>query len=150
MANAEVVVVGAGELPLIADLYNEIFRPPRDVEFFKRRFMGRYNALLLVANIDKQPVGFATGFELKPSVFFSWLTGVMPEYRRAGVASQLHEAQAQWAIEHGYQHIRMECHNKHRPVLQMAIKTGFNIVGIRWDPDRQDNLIIFEKSLVAD
>lgn len=150
MANSEVVVVGAGEMPLITDLYNEIFRPARDVEFFKRRFLGRYNALLLIANVDKQPVGFSTGFELKPTVFFSWLTGVMPDYRRAGVASQLHEAQAQWALDHGYQYIRMECHNAHRAVLHMAIKTGFNVVGVRWDPDRQDNLIIFEKALAAD
>jgi len=35
-------------------------------------------------------------------------------------------------------------------VLHMAIKTGFNVVGVRWDPDRQDNLIIFEKALAAD
>ena len=150
MANAEVVVVGAGELPLITDLYNEIFRPSHDVEFFRRRFMGRYNGLLLVANVDKRPVGFSTGFELKPTVFFSWLTGVHPDFRRLAIASQLHEAQAQWAIEHGYQYIRMECHNAHRAILHMAIKTGFNVVGVRWDPDRQDNLIIFEKALTAD
>jgi GNAT superfamily N-acetyltransferase len=150
MANSEVVVVGAGEMPLITDLYNEIFRPARDVEFFKRRFLGRYNALLLVANVDKRPAGFSTGFELKPTVFFSWLTGVMSDFRRAGIASQLHEAQAQWALDHGYQYIRMECHNAHRAILHMAIKMGFNVVGVRWDPDRQDNLIIFEKTLVAD
>ncbi len=150
MANAEVVVVGPGELPLIAELYNEMFRPARDVEFFRRRFMGRYNALILVANIDKRPVGFAMGFELKPSVFFAWLTGIHPEFRRIGIGSQLHEAQAQWAIEHGYQHLRMECHNGHRAILHMAIQTGFNIVGVRWDPDRSENLIIFEKALVAD
>jgi hypothetical protein len=42
----------------------------------------------------------------------------------------------------------MECHNAHRPILHMAIKTGFNIVGVRWDPDRAENLIIFEKQLI--
>lgn len=150
MANAEVVVVGPGELSLIAELYNEMFRPARDVEFFRRRFMGRYNALMLVANIDKRPVGFAMGFELKPSVFFAWLTGIHPEFRRIGIGSQLHEAQSQWAMEHGYQYLRMECHNGHRAILHMAIQSGFNIAGVRWDPDRSENLIIFEKALVAD
>jgi GNAT superfamily N-acetyltransferase len=147
MANAEVVVVGPGELPLIADLYNEIFRPAHDVEFFRRRFLGRYNPLILVANLDRRPVGFSTGFELKPTVFFSWLTGVHSDVRRQGIATQLHEAQFAWAAEHGYEHIRMECHNGHRGILHMAIKTGFNVVGVRWDPDRSENLIIFEKSL---
>lgn len=147
MANADVVVVGPGELPMIADLYNEMFRPPHDVEFFRRRLVGRYNPLLLVANLDSRPVGFATGFELKPSVFFSWLTGVLPDFRRQGIAQQLHEAQCAWAAGHEYQYVRMECHNAHRAILHMAIAMDFNIVGVRWDPDRHDNLIIFEKTL---
>ncbi|MFQ5429638.1 MAG: GNAT family N-acetyltransferase [Phycisphaerae bacterium] len=148
MANAEVVVVGTSELPLIAELYNEIFRPAREVAFLKRRLRGRYNALLLVANLDDRPVGFATAFELKPTVFFSWLTGVLPDVRRRGIASQLHEAQCAWATEHEYHYLRMECHNAHRPILHMAIAMDFNIVGVRWDPDRADNLIIFEKTLI--
>ncbi len=147
MANAEVVVVGSGELPLIAQLYNDLIRPGQDVEFFKRRLVGRHNALLLVANMDGNPIGFATGFELKPTVFFSWLIGVQQDFRRVGIASQLMDAQCAWAAEHHYNSVRMECHNTHRPILHMAIALGFNIVGIRWDPDRQDNLIIFEKVL---
>ncbi len=147
MANAEVVVVGPGELPLIADLYNEIFRPPHDVEFFKRRLRGRYNALMLVANVEGRPVGFSTGFELKPNVFFAWLLGVLPDFRRQGIAEQIHKAQCAWAAEHEYETMRMECYNRHRPILHMAIAMEFNIVGIRWDSDRHDNLLIFEKSL---
>ena len=147
MANAEVNIVGPGELPLITDLYNEIFRPPRTGEFFRRRLLGRYNPLMLVAQLDGRPVGFSLGFELKPSVYFGWLLGVTPEVRRNGIAAQIHEAQCAWAAEHGYHFIRMECHNSHRPVLHLAIAMDFNIAGIRWDPDRQDNLIIFEKTL---
>ncbi len=41
----------------------------------------------------------------------------------------------------------MECHNGHRPIIHMAIKMGFDIVGVRWDPDRAENLIIFEMHL---
>lgn len=148
MADAEVVIVGPGELQLIADLYNEIFRPPRDIEFFKRRILGRQGTLLLVAHIDRQPVGFATGIELKHNVFFSWLTGVLPDYRRTRVATQLHEAEVAWATEQGYRFCRMECQNQHRAILHMAIKMGFDIVGVRWDPDRSENLIIFEKQLL--
>jgi len=147
MANADIVVVGPGELTLIAQLYNELFRPPRGVEFFQRRLTGRHNSLLLIANMGGRPVGFATGVELKPTVFFSWLIGVLPEVRRMGVASQLMDAQCAWATEHHYKSVRMECHNAHRPILHMAIALAFDIVGIRWDPDRQDNLIICEKLL---
>jgi hypothetical protein len=41
----------------------------------------------------------------------------------------------------------MECNNTHRPILMMCIKMRFDIVGIRWDPDRAQNLVIMEKLL---
>ena len=68
MANAKIDIVGLADIPLIVNLYSQIFRPPKDAEFFKRRFLGRYNPLLLVASLDDHPVGFFTGFELKPTM----------------------------------------------------------------------------------
>ena len=97
--------------------------------------------------LDERPVGFFLGFELKPSVFFSWLYGVLPEFRRKAIASQLMDAVHAWAKQNDYESIRFECHNQHRPMLHLAIARMYDIVGIRWDPDRGDNLVIFEKVL---
>ena len=52
-----------------------------------------------------------------------------------------------WAKLNEYDAIRFECHNQHRPMLHLAIALGYDIVGIRWDPDRGDNLVLFEKGL---
>jgi GNAT superfamily N-acetyltransferase len=147
MATAKVDIISPKDIPLVAELYNQIYRPTRDAEFFRRRFLGRYNSLLLVASLDQRPVGFFTGFELKPSVYFAWLYGVLPDFRRHGVASQLMEAAHSWAAEHGYNSIRFECQNQHRPMLHLAIEQGYDIAGIRWDPDLGTNLVIFEKVL---
>jgi GNAT superfamily N-acetyltransferase len=147
MAHADIIVVGPSETPLIADIYNEVFTPRRDVAFFERRFKSRLNVLNLIAEVDGRPVGFSSGFELKPSTWFNWLVGVLPSARRMGIASQLSEAEQAWAAEHGYSHVRMECYNRHRPVLHMAIRQGFDIVGVRWDTENQANLVIFEKEL---
>jgi GNAT superfamily N-acetyltransferase len=147
MADAIIDLVGPEELPAICSLYNQIFRPLRDEESFHRRFRGRYNVLMLVARMGNKPVGFFLGFELKPTVFFAWFYGVLPEYRRQGVASQLMDAVHAWARQNDYESIRFECHNQHRPMLHLAIALGYDIVGIRWDPDRGDNLVIFEKVL---
>ncbi|MBX9789100.1 MAG: GNAT family N-acetyltransferase [Pirellulales bacterium] len=149
MASAKIDIVGPNDIPLVADLYSSVFRPARDQAFFKRRFQGRYNVLMLVASLDEHPVGFFVGFELKPTAFFAWLYGVLPDQRRQGIASQLMEAVHSWARDQGYDSIRFECHNQHRPMLHLAIQQLYDIVGIRWDPDRGENLVIFEKSLLS-
>ena len=146
MSNAKIDVLGPNDLDLVAGLYNQVFQPNRDAAFFKRRFMGRYNGLILVATLDNEAVGFAVGFELKPTVFYVWLIGVLPAYRRTGVGSQLTDAIGAWAHEHGYDSIRLECQNRHRAMLHMVIAREYEIMGVRWDPDRGENLIIFEKS----
>src|SRR6516164_7372206 len=85
MADAIIDLVGPNDLPVIVSIYNQIFRPPRDVESFRRRFRGRYNVLQLVARLQDRPVGFFLGFELKPTVFFAWFYGFLPECRRQGI-----------------------------------------------------------------
>lgn len=147
MADVIIDVVGPPDLPVIVDLFNQIYRPSRDLESFQRRFRGRLNVLQMVARLDNHPVGFFIGFELKPTIFFTWFYGVLPEFRRQGIASQLMEAAHAWAKAQGYEYIRFECHNQHRPMLHLAIELGYDIVGIRWDPDRADNLVIFDKYL---
>jgi GNAT superfamily N-acetyltransferase len=148
MADAIIDIVGPEELPVIVQLYNQIFRPYRNLESFQRRYRGRHNVLQMLAHVNDRPVGFTLGFELKPSVFFSWFYGVLPEYRRQGIASQLMEAVHSWARLQEYESIRFECHNQHRPMLHLGIALEYDIVGLRWDPDRGANLLLFQKTLV--
>lgn len=147
MADAMIVEVTAEELPLIVELYNQVYRPSRPLAEFERRYLGRHNVLQLVARIDDRPVGFFLGFELKPDTFFTWFYGVIPDFRRSGIGSQLIDAAESWAAEHGYEYIRLECHNQHRPMLHLAIQLKYDIVGIRWDTDRGANLVLCEKTL---
>jgi GNAT superfamily N-acetyltransferase len=147
MADAIIDIVGQEDLPVIVDLYNQVYRPPRDVDSFQRRFRGRHNILQMIARIKDRPVGFFMGFELKPTTFFAWFYGVLPEFRRQGIATQLMEAVHDWARENEYESVRLECHNSARSMLHLAIALGYIVAGIRWDPDRGDNLVIFEKTL---
>ena len=103
--------------------------------------------LQLIARVDDRPVGFFLGFELKPNVYFAWFYGVIPEVRRQGIASHLMEAVHSWAKQNEYESLRFECHNQHRPMLHLAIALEYDIVGIRWDPDRNANLLLFQKAL---
>ncbi|HQY87571.1 MAG TPA: GNAT family N-acetyltransferase [Tepidisphaeraceae bacterium] len=148
MAQAEIIIADDRLLPEAIDVHNVVFRPKRESDYFKRRFLGRYNPLTLIARIEDRPVGFWMGFELKPGMYYHWLGGVLPDVRRAGVARQLHEAQKAWAKDHGYEFLRCEALNHQREYIHFAIQVDFDIVGIRWDSTHADNLILFEKNLV--
>jgi len=134
-------------LPVIVELYNQIYRPARDIESFRRRFLGRHNVLQMIAHVREQPVAFFLGFELKPTTFFAWFYGVLPDFRRQGIATQLMEAVHAWASEQGYESLRLECHNSARPMLHLCIELGYTVAGIRYEHERADNLVIFEKTL---
>jgi GNAT superfamily N-acetyltransferase len=149
MADATIDIVGMEELPLVAQMFNQVFRPPRDAKSFERRFLGRHNPLIMIAYVDESPAGFFLGFEQKPGTFFAWFYGVIPDHRRSGIGSQLMEAAQNWAQEQGYESIRLECQNSHRPMLHLATALGYDIVGLRWDTDLGTNLVMFEKSLVS-
>lgn len=147
MANAKIDVLGPSDVGVIVDLYNQIFNPRQDVSFFNRRFAGRRNVSILMASIQKAAVGFNLGFELTPTTYYSWMCGVLPGYRRAGIATQLIEAQQAWSADQGYSTLRFECNNQHRAMLHVAINQGYDLVGIRWDTESGANVAIFEKSL---
>ena len=147
MATADIVPLGLNELPFVQDLFNQVFRPGKELAFFQRRFKGRLNPLILLAQIEKRPAGFALGYEIKPSTYYCWLMGVLPDFRQAGIASQLMEAMSAWSRENGYHVLRFECYNRHRPMLRLAVKQNFDIVGIRFDNDEGVNLITMEQAV---
>jgi len=147
MADAVIDRIDPKDSATITHLYNQVFKPEQDEAFFERRLRDRIATLVLVARIENVAVGFFIGFELRPGVYFSWLSGVFPDARRMGIATQLLCAAADWAKTEGYQTIRFECTNKHRPMLHFGIAQEYDIVGIRYDSELHENMIIFERSL---
>ncbi|MEI8197342.1 MAG: GNAT family N-acetyltransferase [Phycisphaerae bacterium] len=150
MAQADISVVTEQQLPVIVELYNQVFRPAENEDYFRRRFQGRYNVLVMLASLDTRPVGFIIGFELKPFVFYNWLIGVHNDFRRKAIAIQLVESQNEWARKHGYEYTRFESLNRHKAMLHLALTAGYDIVGTRWDSVRSDLLIEFEKTLIEE
>ena len=87
------------------------------------------NHLLLIAFMDKKLVGFKVGYDrFKDGSFYSWLGGVLPQYRRQRVASMLANKQEGWARERGYTSIRLKTWKKHQAMLELCIHRGFTII----------------------
>jgi GNAT superfamily N-acetyltransferase len=149
MSDVIIDLLAPDDVSVIVQLYNQIFRPPRDEEHFQRRYLGRHNVVQMVARQDQRPVGFALAFELKPRVLFLWFLGVLSGARRQGVASQLLDALHSWARQNDYECVRVECFNRQRSMLHLALNNEYDIVGLRYDHDHGDNLILLQRMLVA-
>lgn len=147
MADVIVDLIAPDDVSVVVSLYNQIFRPPRDEEEFFRRYLGRHNVVQMVARLESRAVGFAIGFELKPRVFYLWFLGVLNSHRRQGIASQLLDAIHNWARDNEYESVRVECFNRQRAMLQLALENEYDVVGLRWDADHSDNLILLQKAL---
>lgn len=145
MTNIVIDRIDPKDTDLLAHLHNEIFRPRRDATFFADQFLGRTGAVAMVARDVRDAVGFYAGYELRPGVHFCWFCGVVRPYQRSGIGTQLMHAAADWARTEGYHLLRFECSNNHRAMLRFGLAYGYDIVGVRYDTVRAENLIILER-----
>lgn len=69
------------------------------------------------------------GYERKPGHYYSWLGGVLPEFRGQGLAAELMRRQHAWCAAQGYHRIRTQTFNRWRAMLLLNLRFGFDIVG---------------------
>lgn len=101
---------------------------------------------LATAFIDDQAVGFKLGYEQNHQMFYSWLGGIIPEYRGIGVASDLMNCQHEWCRKAGYTKIQTKTQTRNRDMLVLNLRHGFEVIGTH-DADAEGLKVIMEKSL---
>jgi GNAT superfamily N-acetyltransferase len=95
----------------------------------------------------KQLIGCKLGYERQPGHYYSWLGGVLPEYRGRGVAAELLRQQHAWCREQGYRRIRTHTYNRWRAMLLLNLRHGFDIIGTMQGP--RGLTIVLEKEIAA-
>jgi GNAT superfamily N-acetyltransferase len=120
---------------------------PYDEAVYRERLDGKPH-LILLAYDGLFPVGFKVGYQREnDGSFYSWMGGVLPEYRRQQVAALLAGEQERWAKEQGYQRIVCKTRNRHKAMLLFALRNGFVITGVDPRPDPAENRIWLEKQM---
>jgi ribosomal protein S18 acetylase RimI-like enzyme len=135
-------------LETIAALDRAIFSEPMSKETFASELRTRHNLCVLIAERGPTPVGYKIGYELSPDVFYSFSGGVVPEYRRQGIARALIREQHRIASELGYSVVRTHTKNKYRDMLVLNIESGFDVTGVNHKSGEKFHSIILEKVLV--
>lgn len=110
---------------------------------------GRFNDaryLILIAKSNDLPVGFKVGYSLSEDTFYSWMGGVVPQYRGQGIASLLLKSQEKWAEESGFTTINVKSMNRYPSMLKLLISNGYQITEMEKLNGKEDK-VLFSKKL---
>ena len=73
------------------------FDDPYEIPEYSKRLSSTTH-LILTAYDDHNPIAFKIGYQRHPDgSFYSWMGGVLPNYRRKGIANNLADHQDIWA-----------------------------------------------------
>ena len=118
-----------------------------DEAVFKNRLSGTEN-LILIAVVGNHTVGFKVGYKRdEDGSFYSWMGGVIPEFRKLKIAKKLADTQEEWAKKQGYTAITFKTRNYLKQMLIFALKNGFNIIDVIPKEKITDHRIILKKLL---
>lgn len=138
-----------GSINEVVEISRQIpeFINPYPEEIYEARLSGVPH-LILVAEVNGKGVAFKVGYDRdKDSSFYSWMGGVLPDYRRAKLARRLAEHQEAWAKEQGYNSIRFKTRNKLKAMQIFAISRGFDIIALFPEDELGEYRILMEKQL---
>lgn len=131
----------------IVELDRQIFNSPFSKEVILNEVDGRKDLLGLIAIDEDVPCGFIVGFQHSPKIFYNWIVGVHPDFRRRGVARFLMTEQDRILKTLEYKYIRTHTKNEYRDMLILSIKSGFDVIGTQKKTGETEHSIILEKEL---
>jgi len=117
------------------------------LDFFKDRIHKKESLLLVLCYHQNKLAGFKIGYRYNDTTFYSWVGGVLPKYRRNGIAKKLAQLQEEKVRERGYRKMRTKSMNRFRPMMILNLKNGFDIANI-YTNDLGQTKIVFEKNLI--
>ena len=130
---------------ILTSLYTAIFEDAETV-FFMDRLISKEHLCSLIAFQNNKPVGFKIGYRYNETTYYSWVGGVLPDYRKQGIAKKLAHKQELWAKENHYIKLRTKSMNTFKPMMILNLKNGFNIVSV-YTNDSDQTKVVFEKAL---
>ncbi len=137
-----------GAFQQCVDLSSKIpeFKSPYKIEEYKKRCAGKY--LVLISEIDNQSVGFKIGYDrFNNGSFYSWMGGVLPKFRRMGVAYSLANFQEKWATKNEFSSILLKTRQKHDGMIAFSLNRGFIITEETQITPAEETRIWMQKSL---
>lgn len=122
------------------------FSNPHQAEEYEKR-LKNVPSLVQVAEYEGKIAGFKVGYAKGEQLFYSWMGGVLPEFRQFGVAKALAVEQEKWARAQGFTRIQFKTRNRLKAMLHFALGNGFDIVAVEPRESLGEYRILLEKAL---
>ena len=148
MSSPKAVTIRQGQIEELALLVDAV--PELEQGFDRENAQARLQSagLLLVATVSDQPAGFKVGYDrFQDGSYYSWLGGVLPEFRGQGVALQLLQHQEDWVREAGFKGIYVKTRNRFVGMRILLARNGYEVVGFNPHADQADSRLLHYKAL---
>lgn len=122
------------------------FSDPYDTSEYHKRLAGVTHLILVAEDTSGQWAGFKVGYK-RGNALYSWMGGVLPTFRRQGLARCLAEQQEAWARQHGFEQIQLKTRNVHRSMLIFALSSGFYLIQVEPKNHWTEHRIWLQKDL---
>ena len=143
------ITIREGDIDEVISLMQQLpeFTNPYSKDELKKRLLAAH--LMLVAEIEDDLVGFKCGYDrdLGSMKFYSWLGGVLPKYRKMGIAKLLLNKMVDWCRDRRYEVLEFKTFNEHKGMLIFSLKNGFEIVDVRYSEKDDRKRIVLQKYL---
>ena len=118
----------------IADVNLKIFDgmydwPPYYIDKYQEKFKD-ISPIIFVAEDCGKIVGDSIAFE-RDGKLYIWILGVLKEYRKHGVATELFNLTENYAREHGYKVVCVKVYNISQDMLKLVQSRGYKVVEVR-------------------
>jgi len=136
-----------GSIESVVEISKKVdeLKNPYPAEEYRKRLTGVPH-LILVAYRGDMLAGFKVAYE-RDGYFYSWMGGVIPGFRRNGIALALAMEQENWAREQGYTSVTFKTRNMHKAMLSFALNNGFNIIKVDLEEEVGQHRIWLTKEL---
>ena len=135
--------VGMDRFETIQRLNEAIFGEARVINSLDRPDLTMY-----LSPVSGRPAGFKVGYGESPSVFYSAKGGVLPPFRRRGLAKKMLDRMMADVAAMGYLRFAFDTFpNRHPGMTVMALAEGFIVTAAGYNAAYRDYRIRFEKDL---
>jgi len=133
----------------LVELETQVFDEPLTREIIEKKLGSKSKISILIGYIENKLCAYKVGFQcdLDPNYLYSWIGGVVPAYRRLGIARALMERQHELAKAEGFKCIRTRTKNKYRSMLILNLRAGFDVVDVYTKAGEKYPGIVLEKEL---